>query len=152
MKKAVPILAVALLLASGCVVITDQPKNEQTTPNTQVLPQYTVSPNKVLPYDRAEIRVRVDGQITSEQAMKIAQKIIDERKQLDGAYILFTDDPMPNMPYTLGRIEYGPDGSAQHDVHTISHKKELKITDDNFKKDWSKRPSEKDFKFEYDLQ
>lgn len=148
-KKGLLIAFVVLIgLSYACSSDTQKDSSKPTTSQTQQaqasLPDYKTTSEK-LSQNRLNVIVTVDSQINEEQAKAIAEKVIKDNSNAKGIYIDFTDNPYPGNGYTLGQFQYGPNGSAA--ASTTNDKKELTLTTNNFAKDWSKRPTKEEYKF-----
>ena len=103
---------------------------------------------KKLKHNRYNVVATVDSKVSSEDMENISKKVVDdtlkEHPDAHGIYINITDAP-EGISYTLNQYEYGPAGSAGYDPRNSKQEKSLKLVRDRSQKDWSTRPSSKEY-------
>ena len=115
------------------------------------LPEYKFVTTQDLSRNRYSVTVIVRNQLNIDEMDLIAKDVVDKSvakyKNVYGLYVNFTDTDIAGIPNNLlGYYEYGPDGSASFDKDKTNSKKYLKLIKNCLNRDWSKQPSEDDYK------
>ncbi|MPM83904.1 hypothetical protein SDC9_130974 [bioreactor metagenome] len=142
------------LLLLGSYVGSSSPAKPSTPSQAIVkapLQEYKFVTTQDLSGNRYSVTVIVKKQLNIEEMDSIAKEVVDKSmakyKNIYGLYVNFTDTDIAGIPNNLlGSYEYGPDGSASFDKDKINSKKSLKLTKDHLNRDWSKQPTEDDYK------
>lgn len=147
MKKLLLVLFAILLLAiAGC---GSNPNSEAEKFNGTQAVTYKETSQKKANHCYSVVAV-VESKVSKEDMDNLAKKIVAGYYKTDpdlyGVLINITDADVAGIPYTLSQYEYGPGGSFAYDEVKKDEPRTLKLVNDRSKKDWSKRPSQDDYK------